>query len=311
MRKISLTSVLILIVSTAFSQFTTDQTIDKDAATLYLGSGGDVGPHGIVFDDGQNGSPLLELVYRSTPNQLILEHASNEADIFSIDADNEFSYFSGRLGIGINSPTESLDIVGNLALTGQILGSNLTLDLNAGTNPTRITSNKVGGISTMELQTHSSASSSLQTRILMRGGSLNDIEFYDKDQNQFVNFDADNGRVGIGVTNPDSKLVVDGKIRSEEVKVEIINGPDYVFEENYELRTLQETKEFITKNKHLPEIPTAKEMEANGVDLGDMNMRLLKKIQELTLYQIDLLEKLERQNERLQEVEDELQTLKK
>jgi Fic family protein len=190
MRKISLTSVLILIVSTAFSQFTTDQTIDKDAATLYLGSGGDVGPHGIVFDDGQNGSPLLELVYRSTPNQLILEHASNEADIFSIDADNEFSYFSGRLGIGINSPTESLDIVGNLALTGQILGSNLTLDLNAGTNPTRITSNKVGGISTMELQTHSSASSSLQTRILMRGGSLNDIEFYDKDQNQFVNFDA-------------------------------------------------------------------------------------------------------------------------
>jgi uncharacterized protein YigA (DUF484 family) len=106
-------------------------------------------------------------------------------------------------------------------------------------------------------------------------------------------------------------LVVDGKIRSEEVKVEIINGPDYVFEENYELRTLQETKEFITKNKHLPEIPTAKEMEANGVDLGDMNMRLLKKIEELTLYQIDLLEKLERQNERLQEVEDELQTLKK
>lgn len=76
-----------------------------------------------------------------------------------------------------------------------------------------------------------------------------------------------------------NELVLDGKIRTEEVKVEIINGPDYVFEPDYNLRTLKETKEYIQANKHLPEIPSAKEMEANGVDLGKMNMRLLKKIE--------------------------------
>lgn len=104
----------------------------------------------------------------------------------------------------------------------------------------------------------------------------------------------------------EGQLGVDGKIRGEEVKVEIINGPDYVFEPDYELRTLKETKEFITENKHLPEIPPAREMEANGVDLGDMNMRLLKKIEELTLYQIELLERLEQLESKNAEI-DELQ----
>ncbi|MCR9154386.1 MAG: hypothetical protein NXI09_09770 [Bacteroidetes bacterium] len=102
------------------------------------------------------------------------------------------------------------------------------------------------------------------------------------------------------------ELTVDGKIKSEEVKVEVIAGvgPDYVFEANYELRTLQETKEYITENKHLPEIPSAREMEANGIDLGAMNMRLLKKIEELTLYQIELLERLEKAEEKIQQLEN-------
>ncbi len=110
------------------------------------------------------------------------------------------------------------------------------------------------------------------------------------------------GNVGIGINNPDSKLVVNGLIRSEEVKVEIINGPDYVFNNDYELRTLQETKEYIAKNKHLPEIPSAQEMETNGVELGEMNMRLLKKIEELTLYQIELMEEMEAMKKELREL---------
>ncbi|MEM0938770.1 MAG: helicase associated domain-containing protein [Bacteroidota bacterium] len=118
-----------------------------------------------------------------------------------------------------------------------------------------------------------------------------------------------NGNVGIGVSNPNSKLVVKGTIHSEEVKVEIINGPDYVFESDYDLRTLQETKEYISENKHLPEIPSAKEMQADGVNLGDMNMRLLKKIEELTLYQIELLEKLDLQNEQLQKQQQRIEKL--
>jgi hypothetical protein len=103
---------------------------------------------------------------------------------------------------------------------------------------------------------------------------------------------------GISIRNGDSwmngRLDVKGKVRSEEVTVEIVDAPDYVFEPGYESQTLEEIKDYITKNKHLPEIPSAKEMETYGINLGDMNMRLLKKIEELTFAQIDLMEKLKK-----------------
>ena len=112
------------------------------------------------------------------------------------------------------------------------------------------------------------------------------------------------GNLGIGII-PTEKLTVDGKIRCEEIKVEIIagTGPDYVFEPEYKLRTLQETKEYIAQHKHLPEIPSAREMEVAGVDLGEMNMKLLKKVEELTLYQIELLERLEKAEKKIQQLE--------
>lgn len=114
------------------------------------------------------------------------------------------------------------------------------------------------------------------------------------------------GNVGIGTTTPESKLAVDGQIRATEVKVltDVNSVPDYVFEPGYQLRTLEETKQYITENKHLPEIPSAAEIGENGIDLGDMNMRLLKKIEELTLHLIE-------QNERMEKMENELQALKK
>ncbi len=100
--------------------------------------------------------------------------------------------------------------------------------------------------------------------------------------------------VGIGISNPKAKLSVNGTIRTKEIKVLTdIQAPDYVFEEDYKLRTLKETKVYISANKHLPEIPSAKEIEENGLDLGEMNLKLLKKIEELTLYQLQLLERLE------------------
>lgn len=111
------------------------------------------------------------------------------------------------------------------------------------------------------------------------------------------------GNVGIGTVDPLSKLAVDGQIRATEVKVLAdISVPDYVFEPGYDLRTLKEIEEYIKENKHLPEIPSAAEIGENGIDLGDMNMRLLKKIEELTLYQIQLLEKLEHQNEQIEKL---------
>ena len=97
-----------------------------------------------------------------------------------------------------------------------------------------------------------------------------------------------NGNVGIGNPNPDAKLAVSGQVHAQEVKVSItVPGPDYVFDKEYKLTSLEDIKTYIDQNKHLPEVPSATEVEKNGVNLGEMNALLLKKIEELTLYVIE------------------------
>ncbi|MEM8848140.1 MAG: hypothetical protein AAFY00_03855 [Bacteroidota bacterium] len=98
-----------------------------------------------------------------------------------------------------------------------------------------------------------------------------------------------NGSMGIGTTIPDAKLTVKGNIHAEEVKVDLsVPGPDYVFKEDYDLKSLEEVQNYIRENGHLPNIPSAKDMEENGIQLGEMNMKLLEKIEELTLYILEL-----------------------
>ncbi len=101
------------------------------------------------------------------------------------------------------------------------------------------------------------------------------------------------GNVGIGTATPGEKLSVNGKIRSKEVKVEAANWPDYVFSKDYELPSLKETEKQIKEQGHLPGIPSASEVKANGIDLGEMNAKLLQKIEELTLHLIKLEKEIE------------------
>nr|WP_068890588.1 hypothetical protein [Pedobacter panaciterrae] len=96
-----------------------------------------------------------------------------------------------------------------------------------------------------------------------------------------------NGNIGIGTASPAEKLSVNGKIRAHEIKVETANWPDYVFTKDYHLPSLSETEQHIKDKGHLQGIPSAEEVKANGVDLGEMNAKLLKKIEELTLYLIE------------------------
>ncbi len=116
-----------------------------------------------------------------------------------------------------------------------------------------------------------------------------------------------NGNVGIGTLVPQEKLSVNGKIRAKEIKVETANWPDYVFEEGYQNQSLSEIEQFIKQNKHLPGVPTAKQAEQEGIELGEMNKILLKKIEELTLLLIEkdkeLKKEKEENNARLNEIE--------
>ncbi|UII22643.1 tail fiber protein [Fulvivirga ligni] len=111
------------------------------------------------------------------------------------------------------------------------------------------------------------------------------------------------GYVGIGTTSPDELLTVNGTIHSKEVKVDTnIPAPDYVFAPEYGLPTLSFIEQYIKENQHLPEVPSAKEMEAEGINVGEMNMLLLKKVEELTLHIIELKKQNDQQNKLIQKL---------
>ena|GEM_PF-5737898 len=111
------------------------------------------------------------------------------------------------------------------------------------------------------------------------------------------------GSVGIGTINPTAKLTVAGSIQSREVKVSVDAGADYVFKEGYQLRPLSELEAFIKQNQHLPEVAPAIAMEKEGMNLSEMNIKLLKKIEELTLYLIDMKKENEQLKARVTKIE--------
>jgi hypothetical protein len=114
-----------------------------------------------------------------------------------------------------------------------------------------------------------------------------------------------NGNVGIGTQFPTDKLSVFGNIRATEVKVENGNWPDYVFDPLYVPTGLSDLEK-ISEYKHLPEILTADEIENEGIKLGDMNPRLLKKVEELTLYLIENQKELQSLKLKVNQLSDQL-----
>ncbi len=120
-----------------------------------------------------------------------------------------------------------------------------------------------------------------------------------------------NGNVGIGTSTPDQKLTVKGKIHTEEVLIDLnIPVPDYVFEADYPLTKIEEVEQYVNENKHLPEIPSACEIEKTGLGVGEMNMKLLKKIEELTLYLIELNKEVKAIKQENKELKTEINQLK-
>lgn len=116
-----------------------------------------------------------------------------------------------------------------------------------------------------------------------------------------------NGNVGIGMISPsdDYKLSVAGTIGARKVKVTSETWADFVFQPEYKLPTLSDVESYIKMHQHLPEIPSAAEVEKDGVDVGEMNKKLLQKIEEMTLYLIEMKKEigaLKEKNEALEKV---------
>ena len=112
-----------------------------------------------------------------------------------------------------------------------------------------------------------------------------------------------NGNVGIGTTNPGSyKLAVEGRIGAREVDVKTSSWADFVFAKDYALPTLDEVDAYIQEHHHLPDVPSEAEVLKEGIHLGEMQKVLLQKVEELTLYTIDLQEQLRVQQQEIEQL---------
>ena len=103
-----------------------------------------------------------------------------------------------------------------------------------------------------------------------------------------------NGNVGIGISDPTNALAVNGTIKCKEVIVTLAGWADFVFEDDYELMPLNDVDEFIRDHGHLPGMPSAEDVASGGVKMGEMQSKLLQRIEELTLHVIELAKENER-----------------
>ncbi|MBO9572459.1 MAG: hypothetical protein J7497_09655, partial [Chitinophagaceae bacterium] len=152
------------------------------------------------------------------------------------------------------------------------------------------------GNSALEFVNHASTSASYGVRLMASiddGGAGLQFQYTDY-QNSYAAlnyktgmFMSLEGNVGIGTTTPHEKLSVNGNVRAKEIKVEAANWPDYVFTPGYQLPSLESIAQHINEKGYLPNMPSAAEVSKEGIELGEMNKKLLEKVEELTLYLIE------------------------
>lgn len=204
----------------------------------------------------------------------------------------------GNVGIGTTEPIQKLTIAGDIRW-----GNNGSKEyVYSGQDGLGVYVEQVGSTtanSTLRLQTSKEGDLTNYSRL-----SIDPQYGF-----SFTTLGNANGNVGIGITAPTEKLVVNGNIRSKKIIVTQSGWPDYVFQSTYRLPSLNEVEQFIKQNKHLPDVPSAKEIEKDGLDLGNNQALLLKKIEELTLYAIQANKRNEDFEKKNKELEDRLQRL--
>ncbi len=219
---------------------------------------------------------------------------------------------NGYIGIGTTTPSEMLDVEGSIKTkNGLSIGKvgdpgntkvaigEITQQYNIDFTGYRdVRPDQVGArISALRFNNNAANLSYIQNTGLAFYTNPSGLESGTTDLKERMRI-LPNGNIGIGTTNPTEMLEVAGTIRAREVKIEINAGADYVFEKDYELLPLSQVKGFIKDNKHLPDIPSEKEMQENGLNVNEFQINLLKKVEELTLYiiqQDDKINKLEKE----------------
>lgn len=252
---------------------------------------------------------------------------------------------NGHVGIGTTSIPDKLSVDGNINVTGDLKmsGSDSYIWTNGtGTGYTGIwdqkngrvllyTSENTGNIglgtttpnSKLTIQGDGTTVGSASINLKHAGNGMsiglsttsNNLTIgnsWNPESGTYLTIQDGSGKIGIGTTDfsGNHKLRVEGSVGAREIKVEATGWSDFVFQNDYELRTLDEVEEHINEKGHLPEIPSEAEVTENGINLGEMDAKLLQKIEELTLYLIEQNKQNQAQQARIEQLEEELKTLK-
>jgi len=248
---------------------------------------------------------------------LMLSYTASQAQ-WAANGTHIYNTNTGNVGIGTGTsftPTEKFHINNGTNTAGMMFESSYTGTTMKALGYIRMKNTATGDMYNMVLRKNGTVHEMLQScydatnglwrefiyynygtrKYEMRNG-VADAEFLNSGKILFSN----SGNVGIGTTNPTEKLSVNGNIKCKQVEVSLNGWSDFVFENDYSLMPLAELDQFIKVQKHLPGVPSAEEVLTNGNNLGEMDAILLQKIEELTLYVIEL----KKENESLKKLID-------
>lgn len=208
---------------------------------------------------------------------------------------------SGKIGINVINPTATLDVAGDAKIS-------TSLCIGTSTPQAKLQIDAEGNQSNLEDNINNGLMIRGTDQVLYMGANSTDQVSYIQSVDYATSvapllLNARGGNVGINTSNPQNALDVNGTIHAKEVKVDLDGWADFVFEKNYNLPSLAEVNQFIEDNGHLPNIPSAQEVKENGVNLAEMQAKLLQKVEELTLYSIQ-------QQKEIQSLKAELEGLK-
>jgi hypothetical protein len=214
-----------------------------------------------LFVDGRSYLKTAYSYFNTATNQFRINNAGDRLVINN----------SGYVGIGTTLPNVRLHVSGGADVepgSGGFIVTGSTTSTNIGIDDNEIMARNNGAVSTL---------------------------YFNNDGGDVV-MCTSSGNVMIGTTTPATGYIlsVDGKVMAEEVRVQLSgNWPDYVFDEKYQLPSLYNLETAVKTNKHLPGIPSAEEMKKNGITVGEMQTKMMEKIEELTLYIISLQKQID------------------